>query len=216
MSNGFVYVPNVPGVPAVNFAPTNLFTAAVGTITQIFADTVNQFSGIFSPQWGIFDSDTGAPVVIAESVVGYEFRNDWTVSDYPVEGGLFQSYDKVTLPFVAKVRFSAGSTEQTRYNLLTSVAAAAAVVPGEQPIYFVSTPEYVYQQAVITHYDYRRTAQQGVGLIVVDVWLTQVVPTAESPMTAGTVQNPSSAASAQGGQVTPDTSNISFPSGSFI
>jgi hypothetical protein len=213
MSNGFVFVPNVLGVPPVNFAPASLLAAAVGTITQLFADTTSQFSSVFSPQWGIFDVDTGFPVVTAESVVGFEFRNDWTVSDYPVEGGVFQSYDKVTLPFVAKVRFSAGSTAALRQNLLNSIASAAAVVPGAQPVYSVITPEFTYLQAVITHYDYQRTSQQGVGLLVVDVWLTQVVPTAESPMTASTVQNPSSATSLQGGQVSPETTDISGGAG---
>lgn len=195
MSNGFVFVPNLPGVPAVNFAPASL----LGTISEIFGDTTSQFSAVFSPVWGIFEQGTGIPVVTAESVVGFEFRNDWTVSDYPIEGGTFQSYDKVLLPFIAKVRFAAGSTAAARQNLLFSIAAAAAVVPGVQPIYTVITPEFTYNQAVISHYDYRRTAENGVGLLVVDVWCTQVIPAVETNLSAGTVQNPSSATPINGG-----------------
>jgi hypothetical protein len=51
-----------------------------------------------------------AAVITAELVVGFEFRNDWTISDYPVEGGIFESYDKVFLPYLAKVRFASGSS----------------------------------------------------------------------------------------------------------
>src|SRR5258706_2537341 len=110
-------VPLVAGVPPINAVLD--FSLPIA-LTQ---DVVSQFSAIFGPQWGIFLG--GSPVIVAESVVGFEFRNDWTISDYPVEGGVFESYDKVLLPYLAKVRFASGSSPQARESLLAQVAAAA-------------------------------------------------------------------------------------------
>ena len=182
-------IPNVPGVPPVAFAP--------GFIQPVLLvhDIVSQFSAIFGPQWGIFLG--GVPVITAESVTGFEFRGEWTISDYPVEGGQFESYDKVLAPYVAKVRLASGSTPQAREALLASVAAAAATLD----LYDVVTPEFTYLSCSITHYDYRREAQRGVGLIVIDVWLAQVIQQNSGTLNAANAQNPSSSDPVQNGAV---------------
>src|SRR5215469_5882183 len=43
----------------------------------------------------------GLPTIfpVAASFVDVEYKQDWPISDYPVEQGGFQSYDKVRLPF---------------------------------------------------------------------------------------------------------------------
>ncbi len=205
-----VNVPQVPGVPSVNFAP--------GFIQPVLLlqDLVSQFSAVFGPQWGIFQN--GVSIITAESVTGFEFRADWTISDYPVEGGVFESYDKVTAPFLAKVRFASGSSPQARNQLLAGIDAVAGLsgVPagGQLPIYDIVTPEFTYVGCSISHYDYRRSAHQGVGLIVVDVWVSQVLQQNTGGLAASQVQNPASADPQHGGQVqatTPDQGNGSGP-----
>lgn len=190
-----VNVPDVPGVPAVSFAPGSDILP-----TLLTGDLVTQFSAVFGPQWGIFLN--GQSVITAESVTGFEFRNDWTISDYPVEGGVFETYDKVLLPFLAKVRFASGSSTQARSDLLTAIAVAAASFD----IYDVVTPEFTYIGCNISHYDYRREAQKGLGLIVVDVWLSQVIVQNTGGLSAGNVQNPSSADPQNQGNV--QTTNV--------
>jgi len=186
-----VNVPQVLGVPPVNFAPN------FATPVLLVQDLVSQFSAVFGPQWGIFLG--GEPVILAESVTGFEFRNDWTISDYPVEGGVFESYDKVLLPYLAKVRFASGSTDAARTALLEQVAAAAATLD----LYDVVTPEFTYFSCSISHYDYKRAANQGVGLIVIDVWVSQVIQQNAGTMTSATVQNPASADLTHMGLVSP-------------
>jgi hypothetical protein len=203
-----VTVPNVPGVPPVAFATPG--GAALPAL--LTGDLVSQFSSVFSPQWGIFLG--GAPVITAESVTGFEFRNDWTISDYPVEGGTFESYDKVLLPYLAKVRFASGSSAQARANLLNQIAAVAAVTGGQQPVYSVVTPEITYLSASISHYDYRREAQRGVGLVVIDVWLSQVIPQNTGALLASSVQNPASADQQSIGAVAPVPADTGGGSGS--
>lgn len=184
-----VNVPQAAGVPAVNFAP-----AAVAPVL-LTQDLVSQFSAVFGPQWGIFQG--GVPVITAESVIGFDFRNDWTISDYPVEGGIFESYDKVLQPFLAKVQFASGSSPTAREALLASIAAIAPTLT----IVDVVTPEFTYSSANISHYDYRRKSSQGVGLVVVDVWLTQVIQQNTGVLGASQVQNPASADAQSNGTV---------------
>jgi hypothetical protein len=205
MSTPIVNVPQVPGVPPLNFNPSFVLPVP---LTQ---DLVRQFSAVFDPQWGIFQS--GSPIITAESVTGFDFRADWTISDYPVEGGIFESYDKVTVPFLAKIRFASGSSPQARQQLLAAVDAVAGLsgvaAGGQLPIYDVVTPEFTYTGCSISHYDYRRAANQGVGLIVIDVWVSQVLVQNATGLPASQVQNPASADPQSNGSVngsTPDTS----------
>lgn len=191
-----VNVPDVPGVPPVEFAiPGGNPLPALLT-----SDLVTQFSAVFGPQWGIFQD--GEPVIVAESVVGYEFRADWTISDYPIEGGVFETYDKVQLPFLAKVRFASGSSTQARSSLLEQVDDAA----NSFELFDVVTPEFTYISASISHYDYRREAERGVGLVVVDVWLSQAIVQNTGGLAAGNVQDPTSADPVSGGTQTQQTS----------
>jgi hypothetical protein len=137
------------------------------------------------PQWGIFES--GQSVVEADNVVGFDYRKDWTISDYPVEEGAFQSYDKVELPFDARVKFSCGGSLDTRTAFLKSIEDIA----GNLTLYDVVTPTKTYQSCNITHVDYRQTAQNGVGLMVVEVYLQEIRDTATATFsqTAGTDPN---------------------------
>ena len=186
-----VNIQNAPGVPAI------AFNSSIAAPALLITDLVQQFSAIFGPQWGIFLD--GVIVITAESVIGVEHRVEYTVSDYPVEGGVFESYDKVLTPFVSKVRFASGSSPAARAALLASVEAASQTLF----LYDVVTPEFTYTGATISHYDYRRESEKGVGLIVVDVWLTQVIVQGAGVLGAGSVQNPASADPSQNGSVQP-------------
>jgi hypothetical protein len=63
------------------------------------------------------------------------------------------------------------------------------------------TPEQVYSSVNITHYDYRRTSTNGVGLLTVDVWGTQVRVTGDAAFSQ--TQAPSGADPVNGGVVSP-------------
>jgi hypothetical protein len=183
-------VPNVPQVPGV---PTLSSYSTGAAVTVLVADAVSILSSFFGPQWGIFQN--GVAVVEADNVVSMEYKQDWSISDYPVEQGAFESYDRVLLPFEARVRFSSGGDFVNRELLLSSIQA---ITQGTQ-VFDVVTPEQVYPSVSISHYDYRRTAQSGVGLMQVDVWCTQIRVTT-SPQFTNT-QSPSGASPVGGGSV---------------
>lgn len=120
------------------------------------------------PQWGLFKD--GEPVVFADNVIALEFKQDWDLLDYPVEDGAFQTYNKVKTPFDIRLRFSSGETANNRGALLSTIAFLSETLD----TYDVVTPEVTYSNCNVEHYDYKRTASNGVGLIVIDVHLRQI------------------------------------------
>src|SRR5258708_39814856 len=96
---GFLHRPNAPGVPP-------LHSFAGSTIPLLVADAIAIISAFLGPQWGIFLD--GFPVIAADNTISFDLKQDLPVSDYQVELGGFQSYNKVTLPTELRVRMSAG------------------------------------------------------------------------------------------------------------
>jgi hypothetical protein len=151
-------------------------------------------------QWGIFQN--GAPVVVCDSVQDMSYRQEWSISDAPQEQGAFTSFDKVWLPFDVRVRFNAGSAAQ-RQAMISSIAAIA----GTTNLYDVVTPDAVYNSVSISHQDYRRAANKGLGLLSIEVWCLwiQQVGTAAGNNTA----QPSGADPTVQGAVQPGTATPS-------
>lgn len=150
--------------------------------------------GLLPPQWGLFD-EGGEPVVVADNVTRVEYKQEWSIADYPLEEGQFETYDKVNSPFMARVTFTAGGGQSNREAFLASIASIA----GTLEKYTLVTPEVSYANVNVTHYDYTRTAMKGMGLLEVTIWV-QEVRTDVSTETADS-QEPSGASTTSGGQV---------------
>lgn len=182
-----VDVPRAPGVPSVDFA-----AAAGEVLTFLTRDLITVF-GTGRPQWGIYLG--GAPVVLADSVLTFNYKHTWSLSDYPVERGAFETYNKVQIPYDGRFRFAAGGSEANRQALLDSVAAIA----GSMTLYNIVTPEAVYLSVSVVRYDYSRQHNQGLGLIVVDVDTLEVRQVASAAMSS--TREPTSAGQVNGGSV---------------
>lgn len=184
---------NPPGIPSL-LDPQIIFPVLEDLI---FADNLIGYGAGESPQWGIFEG--GAPVVIADTVTNLGYKQAWAVSDYPVERGGFESYDKVNSPFRIHIQFVSGGSVAKREALLNSIAAIGDTLT----LYDVLTPEAVYIGVNVDNYEYRRAASNGLGLMIVDVGLLEIreegvtdFKNAKSPSgfaaeTAGNVQSPS-------------------------
>lgn len=143
-------VPNVPGVPALNSYSTN-------NIELLTADAAIVISA-FLPVWGIYYNGFPViwPATVASSVIGsvlapigqvasllgipnllpvfastieFDFDQEWTIGDYPVEQGSFQSYDKVQLPFECRVRMACGGPTSQRAAFLNSIFSISGGSP---------------------------------------------------------------------------------------
>lgn len=170
----FPNVPFAPGVPPLPRLP-----GAIGVVVDlILSDALSLLAGLGEQQWGLFLD--GAPVVEAESVVSFEFKKGAQVANFPIEGGKFEAYDKVQRPFDVRLRFSTGDTLAARQELLESAQAAVDSLELMDAV----SPEAVYENVNPTHMDYRRTAVNGVGLIIVDVFCEQIRTTATSTFTS--------------------------------
>lgn len=152
--------------------------------------------GIIPPLWGIFDK-RGRNAIQFDNVLAVEYRQDWTLSDYPVEEGAFATYDKVQVPFNIRMLVSGGRQFSNRQRFLLSIPPVATSLE----LFDVVTPEVTYLDCNVVHYDYGRRADEGLGLIKVAIWLMQVrlVPNV-TPGNASTKQ-PAGAPIIVGGQV---------------
>jgi hypothetical protein len=170
-------VPNAPGVPPLSsFATLPLVLLTADVIPPLFAAA--------PPIWGVFLD--GEPVVESDSTISVEFIQDFPITNAPVEQGAFLSYDKVQLPATIRVRVSAGGDDANRANFLTSIDA----VMNTTDLYDVVTPEETFMSYNFTHRDWRRTARNGVGLIQVDLWLTEVRVVATTTFSSSNANQP--------------------------
>lgn len=132
----------------------------------LVADALSVTRAFGTPQWGIYGQD-GSPIVESDAVNAVQYARDYQISDYPQEQGAFQSYNKVQVPFQAKLSFIIAATRQGFLNSIERAVASLEFVT-------VVTPEVRYPSANLIHYDYRRTASHGKTLIIVEVWVEEV------------------------------------------
>jgi len=235
-------VPTYPNVPRAPGVPPLLRQVGSGINTGVLlvADAVSLLRLFQGPQWGIF-TDGGAPLFDGANVIRTEFREGWRISDYPVEKGAFESYNKGKVPFGARVTLAlgdsllpgipnlpgipgtsfadgiAGSQVSRRTAFLAAIAAAAASLD----LYTLVMPERRYPMSNIVEYDFDRAALRNATMLTVEVRLEEVRATATAqftesdPITAP--KSPSSASPANGGQVqaTPPNPNVTIGSAGF-
>lgn len=184
-------IPGLPGLPSI--------VTVFSDIPLLVSDAVNLL-GLGAPQWGLFQD--GFPVVVAENVVAFDFREDWRISKAPLEGGAFTSYNKVQIPFGIVFRFSAGGSAANRQALLESIEA----IIGSLDLFDAVTPEKTYSSVNPTHRDYHRSAENGQGLLVVDLHCELVNESVESEF--GNTQSPTASGQSDNGQVQPQSASV--------
>lgn len=188
----FPNVPVLPGVPQL--VRSLLFPASPAPTlgTPAATDTLWQ-SANATPVWGIFDSTGATQVVTPDSVLDFDNRNEWRVSNFPVQQGGFGTYNKVIVPFEVSVRMSKGGALADRTAFLQQIAAIA----GDTNLYTILTPEKSYQNCNVTRYEVTRRGTSGAGgpsgaffLTEVDVFFIQIIQvTAQYSTTAVGTQN---------------------------
>ena len=187
-------VPAVAGVPAL---ASNVVQQALSLLQF---DTFNYFSTSPSTVWGIYLN--GAAVITADTITDFAWRKEWVVSDYHVERGAFESYDKVETPHETVIRFAAGGTADNRQALLSAIATIAPNLA----LYDIVTPEITYTNCNIHRIDYQRQPTRGLGLLQVNVGFVEIrqsVSEAGAPLSAANVAMPSGASAVNGGTVQP-------------
>lgn len=120
------------------------------------------------PQWGVFKD--GQAVVTAEGVKIFEYKKDYDLPTFVIEGGAFSNYNKVELPGRVSVTFQAGKNVATRKALVDT----AETILASLDLYDVVSPEETYSSYNAFHVDYHRSRDGGLGVIAVEIWFEQI------------------------------------------
>ncbi len=154
----------------------------LGTIIVAGAvETYDLLSDNFS-LWAIFAAGTSGRVIEPDSVLGISFRGEVRMSDYPVEQGAFASYNKVQVPEQIRLQLACEGRNMTRGDFLDQLE----VMKKSTDLYDISTPDILYEGYTLSHFDFQRTARNGVTLLRVDAWFEEVRQTAAAAYTANT------------------------------
>lgn len=197
MALDFINGPAFPDVPAALGVPpvARIIGGVIDLGPAALLGDVISLGLVALGQWGLF-SQFGVPVLVGNTVVGMEYKNDWRIATAPQEQGAFESYNKVANPFTARLTYAIGGTRIERalfLNLLDTVAKSLL-------LYTVVTPEIFYPSANIVNYEYRREAKNGATLLTVDIFVQEVrvtgsaqfsqtqQPNGANPVATGTVQ----------------------------
>jgi hypothetical protein len=183
------------GIPPLlnNIAPIT------NTVSLLSSDATNITNAIFgnATQWAILLNNK--PIIVPDSVISIEYRQDWNIADFPMEEGAFQSYNKVDTPFDIRLRVVKGGSNSDRQQFLSDIADAADSLF----LLTILTPEVSYPSMNISHYEYRRTADNGLTLLAVDIRFVQIRVTATSSFS--NTAAPSGASAFQTGSVLTQT-----------
>ncbi len=170
----FPNVPSLPGVPqllrSVNFpaAPPPQLNAAIAAINLVRLFTTK-------PKWAVYKHEKPSvaatpdgldevvviakrtAVVVPDSFLTFGYRNEYEVSDYPVQEGAFASYNKVANPFESTVRMTKGGSVQDRQNFLKQIED----IIGSLDTYDIVTPERTYLNVNPIRFELNREGAQG-------------------------------------------------------
>lgn len=205
----FPLVPKVPGVPALARNASNSITGLAKSIVGVIGSLTGDFDFLSSdgpgvsslteaPRWGLFD-EGGTQIIVPDSFLGLDSLKEYRVSDYPIEEGGFESYNKVEVPFVGKILFAKGGDEAERTQFLSQIEQAIKSLD----VYSLVTPEKSYASVNVTHRDYRRTVNNGVTMLTVEVWVEEIRNTVTASFS--NTQAPEGAATVNDGGVQPQT-----------
>lgn len=162
-------------------------------------------------QWGIFDV-SGNPVIVPDTVISFDWKGSYRVISYAIEGGNFETYNKVQEPFeVRMVMWKAGSPadRQDFIDVLGTIRASL-------DLYTATSPEQSYDSMTIKDVAYDRKGDQGATVIEAVITLQQINVTASSSFTSTTnpvSQNPTDGGTVDAGTPTPTQGGAVPPGG---
>jgi hypothetical protein len=199
----FPSVPNLAGVPQL-VRPLGSIAAALPSIIGSLFKTGNPittltFAAKTAPVWGVFDVE-GNQVLAPDSIIDFNYRSEFRVSDYPVQAGQFANYNKVTVPYEIPIRMVVGSTLDDRTQFVTDCEFVVASLD----LYTVITPERTYVGVNPTRLEISRRETSGAFFIDAEMYFRQIQQV--TPQYSSTVTAAANTANAQNPGAQPVTS----------
>lgn len=173
--NPFPLVPNLPGVPLLARAALNTIidVTTVINIARVFAfqapAQVLFHATKAKPIWGVFDAN-GNKVIDADNVMSFDYRAEFSVSNFPVQNEAFASYNKVRHPFDTAVLLTKGKTQADRTTFLNQCEAVAQSLA----LFTILTPEKQYIGCNVTRFEMQRKEVKGAFFVMAELIFTQI------------------------------------------
>jgi hypothetical protein len=163
--------PNIPfllGVPQIVrsllFQPANQVTLGAQAQHGLWA------SAQVAPSWGIYDTN-GNKVIDPDNVYAFDNRAEWRESDYPVQRGAFDTFNKVIVPPESSVRMTKGGSLSARTAFLKSIDQIA----GDTLTYNILTPEKTYFSQNVIRVELLRRSAEGAYFVEIDVFFRSII-----------------------------------------
>lgn len=176
----FPNVPPIPGVPDLRRSTYGVLsqTGIMGKLQGL--DVFGLLDGLDARRWLITDVN-GKTVIEPDSVIGFEFRGESRLAGYPMEQGAFSTYNKVQMPYAARIRMTCGGNVaiaglggMSRDAFLTALEYLKASLD----LVSIVTPDMTYPRLNLERFDYKREASNGVTLLTVEAMFSEVRETA--------------------------------------
>lgn len=190
-------VPAAPGVPPLLRSISATTTGIIAAGALLSADVASLTDGYAAQRWGIF-SASGQQVLSPDSIVAFDYRQDYSLPDYPIEQGGFATYNKVTRPRGIRIVMSKGGSVVARQQFENAALAVAASLD----LYTCTTPEASYTNMNVESRSFTRTVDRGAALLTVEFWMQEIRNAASGTVTTA---QPSGAAVQNTGPVQPST-----------
>ena len=141
--------------------------------------------------------------MLFRSIIDFDFRKEFRVSDFPIQSGSFASYNKVSRAFEIAVRMTKGGSQDDRTQFLTDIETVVKSLG----LYSAVTPEKTYLNANFTRSELSRKSVAGAFFLVVDLFLIEIRQvSAQYSTTSSNTQNaqqPSAQPAVNQGKVQP-------------
>jgi hypothetical protein len=172
----FPDVPDTPGVPPVYRDDSN--PATPPTPAAIATTDSAQVQASAHPAWAIVKAG-GAAAIGVDSIVELSPSRDFRISDYPVENGGFQNYNKVALPAETRVLVTKEGNDSDRQGFFDQLDALIETTD----MVNIVTPDSSYLDRNLVRYNFDRRADRGRALITVELIFQEIRQTAKSAFT---------------------------------
>lgn len=151
----FPNIPKLPGVPQLPRSPA--FPAGPPPILGLPIALGQLWQALrVTPQWGIYD-DADNLVLRPTNYQDMGYRNEQTVSNFPVQAGAFAAYNAVDNPAEIRLRLTKADTEQARADFISD----ALFMLKSLSRYRILTPERTYLNMKVTAVDIQRRGAAG-------------------------------------------------------
>lgn len=193
----FPDVPNVLGVPALRREFTTRQTTRLIISRILSRILLSRFTN--RGVWGLYNKD--GKLIEASSVYSLDFKGPSKISEVPLQNGSFAAYNKVQVPDFYLLRLVKTGSDALRNQFLIDIDTAKK----STDLYYIVTPEKTYLNVSIEEYIYKRTAQDGVSMLIVDITFKEIrqVRPAFSTVKLQDAKSPTALSSLSGGLVQP-------------